>query len=263
MTLNMKWKCGIGYGDFVSGLCAAHTYSVKSEMPVHIVFYWNHSKDFLYSPLDPEPITYRCDYIFRCMKKIDGVSIDHVFNADVPFRTYNNLDEKNPLHNKWYLGLSSNTKPKHVALWTTEHNTYYPGIIKDPIGKNWDLIRKKLDGYKIEEITYRTPVNEVVDIINRCEFGIGYDGSVHQLFNFVWKPIFIFCRRLVLNEYLVPQSITFTGTSKFLKMDLGEMIDAAHKKVEAVQMKYDEYLNEKINPEDCFTYNLHSNYSFT
>ena len=245
MTLNVKWRTGVGYGDFVTGLGYAHSATIKYRVPVSIEFYWNHSRDFLFSHNDPESIVDRCDYIYSIMRYSPMVEVKHKFNTKADFRFYNQLDEFNPLHGLWYTDLPMLTKPKHIAIWTTENNVEFPGILKDPAYRHWNEIREKFNDYVIEEITYRTPVKTAIEIIQRCEFGIGYDGLAHQLFKFMWKPLFVLCRRKSLNNILIPQAVLFDNPVTFLKADNEIIINEAKQKVIRVRKQHEQYLNDK------------------
>jgi hypothetical protein len=243
--LEVKWGTGVGYGDFVTGLGYAHTSAIKYQTPVHIEFYWNHSRDHLFSSLDPETIVERCNYIYSIMRQLSQVSINHKFDVNPDFRFYNQLDEFNPMHGLWYTDIPNHTKKKHVAIWTTDFNVSFPGHWKDPVNKRWNDIRAKLSEYVLEEITYRTPVKEAIEIINRCEFGIGYDGLAHQLFKFMWKPLFVFCDRKWLNNILVPQAILLSNADEFIHSDTNKLIVSAKEKVELIRLKHLSYMNEK------------------
>jgi hypothetical protein len=243
--LDVKWGTGNGYGDFVTGLGYAHTSAIKYEIPVHIEFYWHHSKNHLFSPLDPETIVQRCDYINSIMRPLPQVSVSHRFNADSTFRFYNQLDEWNPMHGLWYTSLPEKTKKKHVAIWTTDFNISFPGNHKDPVNKRWNDIRAKLSDYVLEEITYRTPVREAIEIVNRCEFGIGYDGLAHQLFKFMWKPLFVFCTRKHLNNVIIPQAILFENVNDFMDKEVENMLVLAKAKVDKIKNEHIDYMNEK------------------
>lgn len=243
--LDVKWGTGNGYGDFVTGLGYAHTSAIKYEIPVHIEFYWHHSKNHLFSPLDPETIVQRCDYIKSIMRPLPQVSVSHRFNADSTFRFYNQLDEWNPMHGLWYTSLPEKTEKKHVAIWTTDFNISFPGSHKDPVNKRWNDIRTKLSDYVLEEITYRTPVREAIEIVNRCEFGIGYDGLAHQLFKFMWKPLFVFCTRKHLNNVIIPQAILFENVNDFMDKEVENMLVLAKAKVDKIKNEHLDYMNEK------------------
>lgn len=243
--LEVKWGTGVGYGDFVTGLGYAHTSAIKYQIPVHIEFHWNHSRDHLFSPLDTETIVQRCDYIHSIMRPLSSVSISHKFNAGNTFRFYNQLDEFNPLHGLWYTDLPYQTNKKHVAIWTTDFNVSFPGRHKDPVHRKWNDIRSKLSDYVLEEITYRTPVKEAIEIINRCEFGVGYDGLAHQLFKFMWKPLFVFCERKWLNNILIPQAVLLSGADEFVNQSIDSMLIDARVKVDKTRNQHLVYMNEK------------------
>lgn len=243
--LNVKWRTGVGYGDFVTGLGYAHTASIKYQTPVEIEFYWSHSKDYLFANNDPETIVDRCNYVYSIMRQSPMVEIKHKYNNKAEFRFYNQLDEFNPLHGLWYSNLPNDTKLKHVAIWTTEHNVDFPGLLKDPVHNRWDEIRYFLKDYVLEEITYRTPVSEAIDIIRRCEFGIGYDGLAHQLFKFMWKPLFVFCQRKSLNNLLIPQALLFDNLNKFLQSNIDTLLLEAQLKMRQVKIQYEDYINKK------------------
>lgn len=248
--LDVKWGTGVGYGDFVTGLGYAHTSAIKYQIPVHIEFYWNHSKEHLFSPLDPETIVERCDYIYSIMRQLPQVSVSHQFSVNPDFRFYNQLDEFNPMHGLWYTDMPDQTKKKHVAIWTTDFNVSFPGHWKDPINTKWNDIRAKLSDYVLEEITYRTPVKEAIEIINRCEFGIGYDGLAHQLFKFMWKPLFVFCSRKWLNNILVPQAILLSNAHEFIHSDTNNLLSQAKEKVDRIRLEHSKYMNEKMKADE-------------
>jgi|688.fasta_scaffold01135_42 hypothetical protein len=262
----VKWGTGVGYGDFVTGLGYAHGSAIKYETPVHIEFHWNHSKEHMFSPLDPETIVERCDYIYSIMSKLPQVSVSHQFNANPNFRFYNQLDEFNPMHGLWYTDMPDQTKKKHVAIWTTDFNISFPGHWKDPVNKRWNDIRAKLSDYVVEEITYRTPVKEAIEIINKCEFGIGYDGLAHQLFKFMWKPLFVFCDRKWLNNILVPQAILLSNADEFIDNRVDTLLVDAKAKVDLIRLKHQKYLSEKMKADEhplfnTFIYRQSSNRS--
>jgi hypothetical protein len=251
----VKWKTGVGYGDFVTGLGYAHTASIKYQIPVDIEFHWNHSKDHLFSPKDPETIVDRCNYVYSVMKQNPMVTMSHKFDANAKFRFYNQLDEFNPLHGIWYSSLKNTTKLKHVALWTTENNLSFPGIFKDPVNNRWNEVREKLSDCVIEEITYRTPVREAIEIIRRCEFGIGYDGLAHQLFKFMWKPLIVFCKRIKLNRLLIPQAHLIETLNEFLYTDTNILVNESRRRIEFVKKQHEDYMNEKMNPNEHRLFN--------
>jgi len=255
--LNIEWITGIGYGDFVTGLGYAHNCRIKYDRPINMKFHWNHSEDYLFSPNDPETIYDRFNYIQSIMRPVDCLTLTHQFNSNPKFRFYNQLEEFNPLHGVWYSNLQPNITPKLVVMWTTEYNISFPGKVKDPAFKHWEIIRIKLEneGFKITEVTYRTPVIELVDLINRCEFGIGYDGLAHQLFKFIWKPLIVFCERFSLNNILVPQAVLENNPTKFLNSNTEDYVNISKRKIESIEKQHQEYIDDKQRPEDNRLFN--------
>jgi hypothetical protein len=102
----------------------------------------------------------------------------------------------------------------------------------------------------IEEITYRTPVKEAIEIINRCEFGVGYDGLAHQLFKFMWKPLFVFCDRKWLNNILVPQAVLLSNPDEFINDDIDKLLIQAQEKVERIRTNHLVYINTKMKADE-------------
>ncbi len=253
---NIEWKTGIGYGDFVTGLGYAHNACLKYLTPVNITFHWNHAKNFLFSDIDTETIVERCDYIYSVMQQNPLVSVTHKYNSCPNFRFINQLDEHHRVHGIWHSRLEP-IESNIVVLWTSRHNIEPPPNYKDPAKKHWDLIEKKLkeNGYDVIEVTYRTPVREVVDLINRCAFGIGYDGLAHQLFKFMWKPCIVLCERLLLNELLIPQAALEKDPQKFLDTNLNYYLNKSSKKIEFFKKQHEVYINSYVNPYEHELYN--------
>lgn len=253
---NVEWRTGVGYGDFVTGLGYAHTACLKYQIPVNINFHWKHSRDHLYSNLDTETIVDRCDYVYSIIKQHPLVSVSHSFDSNPKYRFINQLDEFNPLHGLWYSSLKSKQTNK-VVLWTTRHNVEFPGKSKDPAFLHWDRIQEKVEsyGYEIIEVTYRTPISELVHHINECAFGIGYDGLAHQLFKFMWKPCIVFCERMTLNNLLIPQAALENDPVKFLKNDLNKYLEISKQKIQSLKLQHQKYIDNKMNPYEHRLYN--------
>lgn len=254
--LDVQWRAGVGYGDFVTGLGYAHTISLKCQVPVNINFHWNHSKDFQFSPSDPETIVSRCDYVYGVMKKSPLVTYSHTFNSKPPYRFINQFDEFNPLHGLWYTELKCN-ESKNVVLWTSRKNINFPGKDKDPAFRHWNKIEDKLRslGFSVIEVTYRTPVQEKIDLIRDCAFGIGYDGLAHQLFKFMWKPVIVICGRIGLNKLLIPQAALEHSPEKFLENDLEVYLGISRSNIERLKQEHKKYYNSFMNPYEHKLYN--------
>jgi hypothetical protein len=255
-VLNVHWRTGVGYGDFVTGLGYAHTTSIKYQTPVHIKFFWEHSEDYLFSPDDPETIVDRCHYIQKVMRSNPMVEVSHVYNKRLEYRFLNQFDEFNPLHGLWYSDLPQSTS-RNVVLWSSRFNKSYPGKSKDPAIHHWDRIIKKIEnhGYTVTEVTYRTSVKEVVSLVQYCAFGIGYDGLIHQIYKFMWKPVIVLCERIGLNKLLIPQASLVADPEKFLMTDLNYYIKDSENKIIDLKKQHQRYMNEHAIANEHRLYN--------
>lgn len=252
----IEWRTGVGYGDFVTGLGYARNCTIRYQRPVTINFHWSHSKDFLFHKSDPETIINRCDYVNSVMLPVTNLHVVHTFSSFPKFRFINQLEEFNPLHGLSYASTNPTIEPL-VVLWTTEHNVSFPGSYKDPVHPKWNLVKQHLlqSGFAVEEVTYRSPISTVVNLINRCCFGVGYDGLIHQMFKFMWKPLLVFCKRVELNTLLVPQAVIETTVENFINTPVNDYIEKSKERMNKINRQYNQYLCERINPNEHPLYN--------
>jgi hypothetical protein len=253
---DIQWRSGFGYGDFVTGLGYAHNASVKYQTKVNLVLHWDHELDFKETAEDPETIIERMWYIYDTMVQSPNVNIDVRVNSKPSYRFINNLDEFNPVHGLWNTSLPL-SYTNAVVLWRSKYNTYFPGIQKDPAHDKWDDVIDWLIslGYDVHEVTYRTPVSEVIDKISKCAFGLGYDGMVHQLFKYMWKPLIVICERHKLNNLLIPQASLEKDVGGLVKRGLDFYINQSYNNINKFKRQHQKYLNETINP---FTHPLYN-----
>ena len=244
--LEVDWRTGVGYGDFVTGLGYAHTASLRYLIPVKLTLYWDHSEDYLFSNKDTETIVDRCKYIQSIMRPNPLVEVHHVFNSRLPYRFKNQLDEFNPLHGLWYSTLLPK-KSNTVVLWSSRHNETFPGYDKDPAYDYWPVIAQRIGdmGYNVVEVTYRTPISNVIRLINECEFGIGYDGLAHQLFKFMWKPLIVCCKRVGLNKLLIPQAHIVDDPTILLNGSIEDCAKRSISNLNQTKVKHQQYINDK------------------
>lgn len=254
--LKVDWKSGYGYGDFVTGLGYAHNASVRYEMDVNLTFHWNHDISHKETPRDPETIVERMYRVLDILEPLDSVTIDHKMNSELGCRFVNNLEEFNPLHGLWYTNLQMEYT-NSVVVWTSKHNTNFPGVSKDPAYQDWDTIVDWLEdkGYAVKEVTYRTPVADVIECIRTCKFGIGYDGLVHQLFKFFWKPLIVVCHREELNNLLIPQASIVKNPNELFNVGLNHYIEDTKDRCERYKLMHKAWLDKKENPFDHPLYN--------
>jgi len=254
---NIEFRANEGYGDFITGLCYAHASVIKYQQPVHLTLHWPNPKDFLFSDIDTESIFYRYEYILNYLKPVNGLSISHKFSSIPKYRFINELEENNHLHGLWYLKDEPNVQPGLVAFWSSKHNLNFPGIHKDPLYQHWDEVVKNLkaEGYNVVELTYRTPIETVMKVITTCEFGIGYEGMVHQLFKFTWRPLVVAAKRLQLTKLLVPQAKLISEPSELLHTHIQEHVLHSKRNIKNLLKSHSKWLSIYEDPKMHPLYN--------
>lgn len=240
--MKIDWRGGIGYGDFLTGLAYAHNCKLKYKTDIKFVLHWNHSKNYKPSTQDPETIIERCNYIGSLFP--NDISILHKTDSLVPYRYINNLHENNPVHGMYNLNLSSTIYKNVIVTWRSSSNLTPVGKSKDPLTDiEWEYLYDWLRdlGYEIVEVTYRTPIKEVVDICKKCVGGIGYDGMIHQIFKLIQKPVILFCERHKLNKLLLPWAEMHYGIETF---DDKSLFEKSANSLEIYQQTYLNFLKE-------------------
>lgn len=255
----IEWKSGEGYGDFITGLCYAHSSTIKYERPVVINFHWPNGENELFSDKDFETIKYRFDHILSFLRPVENLTIKHTFSSKPNYRFINELEEFNPLHGLWYPKQKHNVEYGLVCYWSSIHNISFPGLFKDPAYNLWPTVLDKLkkEGFCVAEVTYRTPIKEAMEIISKCEFGIGYDGLVHQLFKFMWKPLIVAAQRKSLVNLLIPQSHIVTNPQDLLDIPTYDLLKKSEENIKTLKKKHFEYLSNKQDPTKHGLYNKH------
>lgn len=256
--LDIEWRSQEGLGDFITGLGYAHSSVLKYQRPVNINFHWPNPKDFLMSDIDKESINYRFDYVLSLLKPVDGLTITHTYSSSPSWRFINEFEEFNPVHGLWYPKNEPITEKKLVVFWSSKHNLTFPGYHKDPLYDHWDTIVSNLksEGYNVAEVTYRTPIKETMDLIQRCEFGIGYEGMVHQLFKFIWKPLICASKRYTLAHLLCPQAHIIDDPSQLLFDSVKPLVNHSKANIKKLLVEHQQYINDKQDPTKHKLYNV-------
>lgn len=256
--LNIEWRSQEGLGDFITGLGYAHSSTLKYQRPVNINFHWPNPKNHLLSSIDKESINYRFDYILDLLKPVDGLSVTHTYSSTPSWRFINEFEEFNPVHGLWYPKHELCTQRGLVVFWSSKHNLTFPGYHKDPLYDHWDAIvdNIKSEGYDVAEITYRTPIKETMDLIQSCEFGIGYEGMVHQLFKFMWKPLICASQRYSLAHLLCPQAHIIKDPKLLLYGSVTPFIQYSKNNIKNLLVQHASYINDKQDPTKHKLYNV-------
>lgn len=254
---NIEWRAAEGYGDFITGLGYAHASTIKYQRPVHINFHWPNPKGYLLSNIDREPIYDRFNHILSYMRPVENLTISHEFSSKPRFRFINELEEFNPIHGLWYTKDKEKIRKGLVVFWTSKHNLKFPGYHKDPLYDYWDQVRTNLEkeGYDVIEITYRTPIIEVMKLITTCEFGIGYEGMIHQLFKFTWRPIVVASQRVKLSRLLAPQAKIVSKPEDLLYNHITHHIAQSKKNIKNLLLEHNYWINDKQDPTMHSLYN--------
>ena len=255
--LKIEWRSGFGYGDFVTGLGYAHNASIKYDTDVNINFHWKHDLDFKESPDDPETIIERMYYVYSTMLPRNNVTVTHTTNSNPKYRFINNVDEFNPLHGLWHPNVKI-TNSKSVVLWRSKYNLSFPGLDKDPIHDRWDNVIRWLEqqNYKVHEVTYRTPIKEVIEKISSCEFGIGYSGMVHQLFKYMWKPLIVISNRHQFNKLTIPQATLLKDELELYRGGIDTHANQSRTKADLLRNKVIEWVQIKQDIRSHPLYNV-------
>ena len=250
MTFHIQWRSNEGYGDFVGGMAYAHSPVIKYKQPVTINFHWPNVKDSYFSSLDNETILYRFNHILSFMRPVKGLNITHTFSSIPTYRFINQLEEFNYLHGLWYPKHELKTTPKLVVHWSSKHNVTFPGYHKDPAYDIWDDIVDRLLalGYDVREVTYRTPIKKVLELIANCEFGVGYEGMIHQLFKFMWKPLVVASQRKSLAKLLAPQGYVITDPKLLLSDNILDFVNISKQEIIKYKDLHYKYMHDYQDP---------------
>lgn len=241
----ITWRGGIGYGDTLNAITYSYSCTIKYNQPVYTNIIWPFPGNYKHSKNDPETVVDRFNYVASTMVQgTHQVFFNHAFiNKKTPFRYINNLDEANPLQGVWYHN-QTQTTTKKVVLWSSRHNAEPVDRVKDPSIEQWDYLIQWLTyiGYGVVEVTYRTPIKEVIQHINECCVGIGYDGMIHQFFKYLWKPIIVVCERFELNWLLVPQAALVKSIDDIYSYGLDFLIKQSEMNMRRVKRAHQRYL---------------------
>lgn len=192
--IRVDWLGKIGYGDICSPIAYAHNLSDKTGHSVNLAFHWSHRKGTKTYPNDPETIDERADYVFGLMRQ-SRVSLSHVYESNHKFEPNNphtNYEFHYDVHNYWWSNrVHRQTNDRIVVCPSTENMLPFSSskTWKDPLGDKWPVIIDQLDA---EVVSYRTPIDELVNKLLNCRLFIGYHGSCSWVARHLRVPMVIF-----------------------------------------------------------------------
>lgn len=238
----VKWRGTWGIGDSMQALNVCHHYAWKNKIKVNLEMHWTHDENHLESPKDPETIIQRTDWIHTQYHRQDDVTLTHVCNSDFFVGGNMNNDRKKvrqifdsghtePFQNDWIFKPESFVeKKKKIVIWTPTYNTQSPRNWKRFLtNDDWYDIIKLLswEGWILQELTYRTPIEEAFNHIAEADFIVCYDGMWHYIVRNFGKPMFVTSWEGI-TRYNTPQAVMVKKDDNFPK-DLESQIIVSKK----------------------------------
>lgn len=200
--IDIQWKGKVGYGDIVSPICYAHNVSNKLQVKVNLTFRWDHGPDYKIHPDDPEALWERASVIEKlCYKGTTDVTVFHKFKhpLDINHTNYDwNVVGKDQFHNYWFPKTQNKPFDNLIVVNSTEGNHLslkdYGKAWKDPAAPFWpDIIQRlKQNGYEVVVVDYRTPTQQLLNILQKAKGFVGYHGTAAWPAKFMHVPSVLF-----------------------------------------------------------------------
>lgn len=251
--LDIQWKGKIGYGDIVSPICYAHNISYKLKIPVNLTFRWEWGHGRKIHPSDPEQLWIRANYLFgKAYKKDTNVTLIHKFRdpLDCNHTGYvwdDVADDK--FHNFWPSTFKRTPKPGVIVVNSTEGNVIslanYGKSWKDPVADHWkEIVDGLKKDYDVHVVDYRTPIDQLCNILSSAEVFIGYHGTAAWVAKFLETPSVIYSRGGNLTQNAFHSSIIipkYLGVQSLIK-NLPMYIKKARINIERDRNEYTKYV---------------------
>lgn len=196
----------IGYGDICGPIAYIHNLSVQTGHHVELVFHWPYSREHKTYPQDPETLPYRADYIYKLMRPAD-TSIRHVYETTMHFdgiTPYINYQFSRDVHNHWWSTKKHwQTNDKIIICPTTENLEPLPidKLWKDIIPDKWELL---IDHFNADVVSYRTPIDDLVNKLLGCRLFIGYHGNCAWIARHLRVPMVLFSGDYISSSKMFP-----------------------------------------------------------
>jgi len=230
MNERISWRGTWGAGDFMMALNACHQYAYTHNVKVDLTMHWHHEEDYIEHFEDPETIVSRMHYIHNFYNRQEDVTIHHDFNHRGEYfygktfeeqRKHNNKNmfkfesdnhcEKHIPSNDWLFRSDAfkSATPNKIVIWRPMFNSEPPRYWKRLLtNDDWCsiivLLRRK--GMNIVELTYRTPIAEVMYHISTCRMVLCYDGMWHYIAKNFAKPMLVVSEEGV-TKYHTPHAV--------------------------------------------------------
>ena len=202
----VMWRGTHGVGDFMNALNCCYRYSYDEDKIINLEMHWEHDEDFLYHPDDPETIIDRMNFIHPKYFESERVEVTHVFNSKEFYYEDSEFKQK-----RRYLFESNRYKPtgappndwlfseeefipvqqNKIVMWTPHYNREPPRPWKRQLTSDdwYDIIQLLLgEGWILQEVTYRTSIEEAYKHIQEAKYVVSYDGMWHFISKNFGKP---------------------------------------------------------------------------
>lgn len=272
---HVSWRGTWGVGDFMWALNSCHLHAVNENVHVVLEMHWDHDEDFYHHFEEEETIIERMFYIHSFYARQEDVTITNVFNSRGKYYyPPNKIKQKhknrftfehgkwldgpgNPLvENHWMFRNSAlrDTVPNKVVIWRPMMNSEPPRTWKRFLtNEDWDVIINILlqRGLQVVELTYRTPVSEVMYHLSNCRQVVCYDGMWHYIAKNFAKPMIVISEEGV-TKYHTPHAIRCTHNPKkktsiwYWLENLSDMLGHCKKKA----VDYENQMKGIINEEE-------------
>ena len=196
---------------------------------INLELHWEHGEDHIHHFEDPETIIERCNYIHNFYHQQERVEIHHIFNADGRYKHwkfdddvvletngdrriaaidnhgvkarfffesgyYDDTPGSDAPDNDWIFREDAfqDYNPNRIVFWRPTWNAERPRTWKRIFDdSDWDhlITHFRTLGWDMHEVSYRTPVSEVMHLISTSRMVICYDGIWHYVAKNFARPL--------------------------------------------------------------------------
>jgi len=196
---------------------------------INLELHWEHGEHHNHHFEDPETIIERCNYIHNFYHQQERVEIHHIFNADGRYKHwkfnddvvletngdrriaainnhgfkarfffesghYDDAPGSDAPDNDWIFREDAfqDYNPNRIVFWRPTWNAERPRTWKRIFDdSDWDhlIAHFRTLGFDMHELSYRTPVSEVMHLISTSRMVICYDGIWHYVAKNFARPL--------------------------------------------------------------------------
>ena len=231
----VTWRGTHGVGDFMQALNCCYRYSYDTDKVINLEMHWEHDEDFLYHPDDPETIIDRMNFIHPKYFESERVEVTHAFNSDKYYYPPEQSELKRKKRFEWESGrydpygappndwLFSEEEfvvpERKIVMWTPHYNREPPRPWKRQLTEDdwYDILQLlRWEGWILEELTYRTPIEKAYNEIKTARYVVSYDGMWHYISKNFGKPHIIPSKEGV-TTYNTPNAVKIHQGADFKK----------------------------------------------